>query len=85
MCPVWGFCECGSDLHRSIKDASYTTRPYTVFCETRRFDKGVEDDVLSTGEGLRTFRWNVVPSYWAVGPEDEGKLTSRQSETSQMI
>jgi len=21
---VWGFCECGNDLHRSAKDASYT-------------------------------------------------------------
>jgi len=43
-----------------------------------------EDYALSAGEELWTFRWNVVPSSWAVGPEDEGKLTSRQDETSQM-
>jgi hypothetical protein len=36
MCPVWGFCECGNGLHRSIKDTSYTvTRPGTVFCAVR--------------------------------------------------
>ena len=34
--PVWGFCECGNDLHRSVKDASYTvTWPGTVFCFVR--------------------------------------------------
>jgi hypothetical protein len=43
-----------------------------------------EDCALLTGEGLRTFRLNTVPSSWTVGPEDEGKLTSPQGETSQM-
>ena len=37
-----------------------------------------------TGEGLRMFRWKVVPSSWTVGPEDEGKLTSQQGETPHM-
>ena len=49
------------------------------------FSQGVgEDYALSTGERLRTFRWNVMPSSWTDGPEEEGKLTSRQGETSQM-
>jgi len=59
-----------NDLHRSMKDASYTlTRPGTAFCcETLRSHTGVDEDyALLTGEGLRTFRWNVVPSSWAVG------------------
>ena len=52
---------------RSVKDASYTiTRPGTVSYSVRHDD---EDYGLSTGEGLRTFRWNVVLSTWAVGPE----------------
>ena len=35
-CQVWGFCECSNDLHRSIKDASYTvTRPDMVFYSLR--------------------------------------------------
>ena len=77
-----GFCECGNDLH--TKDASYTlTRPDTVFyCETLRSHMGVEEYALLSGEGLRTFRWNVVPPSWTVGPEYEGKLTSRQGEMS---
>jgi hypothetical protein len=80
--PAWGICECGNDPHRSVKDASYTvTRPGMVFYSVRH-------DVLtqvSTGEGLRTFRLNIkVPSSWTVGPEDDGKLTGRQGETSQM-
>ena len=83
---VWGFCECGNDLHRSAKDASYTvTRPGTVFCETWRSHTRVDEDyTLSTGKGLRTFRWNAVPSSWTVSPEDEVKLTSREGETFQM-
>ena len=81
--PEWGFCECGSDPHRSVKDASHTvTRPGMGFCSVRH-------DVLtqvSTGEGLWTFRLNtIVPSSWTVGPEDEGKLDSRQGETPQII
>ena len=80
--PLWGFCECGNDPHRCVKDASYTvTRPGMVFCSVRH-------DVLtqvSTGEGLRTFRLNIkVPSSWTVGPEDEGKLNCRQGQTSHM-
>ena len=69
------------------KDTSYTvTWPGTVFsCETLRSHTGVDEDyALLTGEGLRTFRWNVVPSSLSVGHEDEGELTSRQGETSQM-
>jgi hypothetical protein len=54
-------------------------------CNTWRSHTGVDDDyALSTGERLRTFWWNVVPSSWTVGPEDEGKLISRQGETSQI-
>ena len=55
-----------------------------LFCETWRSHTDVEDYTLSTTEGLQTFRWNEVPSSSTVGPEDEGKLTSRQGETSQM-
>jgi hypothetical protein len=40
---------------------------------------------LHLGLLARTFRWNTVPSSWAVGPEDESKLISRQGETSQVI
>jgi len=79
--PIWGFCEWGSDLRRSVKDASYSvTRPGTAFYFVRR-------DVLAqvlTGAGLRTFRWKVVPSPWTVGREEKGKLTSRQGQMSQM-
>jgi hypothetical protein len=84
--PAWGFCECGNDLHRSVKDASYiVTRPGLLFYETWRSHTGVDEDyALWTGEGLRTFRWNVVPSSCSVGPEDEDKLTSRQGATSQI-
>jgi len=72
-----------NDLHRSVKDALTLTRPGTVFyCATLRSHTGVEDYALLTGEGLRTFRWNVVPSSWTFGPEDEGKLASREGETS---
>jgi hypothetical protein len=66
---------------------SYTvTRPGTVFYSERDdvLTRVNEDCALSTDEGLRTFRLNVVPSSWTVGPEDEGKLTGRQGETSQM-
>jgi len=52
----------------SVKDGSYT----------------VTRPALSTGEGLRTFRWNVVLSSWTVDPEGEGKLISRQGKKSQM-
>ena len=79
--PVWGFCECGNDPHISVKDVSYrVTRPGTAFYSVRH-------DVLtqvSTGLGLRTFRWNVVLPPWTVGPEDKGKLDCRQGQTSQM-
>jgi len=34
--PVWGFCECGNDRHRSVKDAPYTvTWRGTVFYSVR--------------------------------------------------
>jgi len=79
--PVWDFCERGN-YPQIRKDASYTvTRPGMVFCS-------VIHDILAqvlTGKGLRTFRFNIkVPSSWTVGPEDEGKLDSRQGQTSQM-
>jgi len=55
-----------------------------LFCETWRSHTGVHEDyALSTGEGLRTFRWNMAPSSQTVGPED-GELTRRQGEMSQM-
>ena len=54
------------------------------FCETWHSHTGVHEDyALSTGEGLRTFRWNMAPSSRTVGPED-GELTRRQGEMSQM-
>ena len=62
----------------SVKDASHTvTRPGAVFYSVRH-------DVLtrvSTGAGLRTFRLKLS---WTAGPEVEGKLNSRQGQTSQM-
>ena len=82
-----GFCECGNDLHRSVKDESHSNsaRNGLLFCETLRSHTGADADyVLSTGERLRTFRWNAVTYYWTVGPEDKGELTGQQSETSQM-
>jgi len=34
--PLWGFRKCGNDLHRSVKDASYTVNwPDTVFYSVR--------------------------------------------------
>ena len=54
-------------------------------CETWCSHTGVDEDyALSTGEGLQTFRWNILPSSWTVGPEDEGKLTSQQGKMSQV-
>jgi hypothetical protein len=62
---------------------SNLARHGVLFCETWCSHTRVDEDyALSTGEGLRTFRWNVVPSSWAVGPKDEGNLTSRQEEMS---
>jgi len=84
---VWGFCECGNDLHICERRIihSNSVRHGVLFCETWRSHTGVDEDyAVSTGEGWRTFRWNAVPSFWVVGPEDEGKLTNRQGETSQM-
>jgi len=61
------------------------THSNTVFREIWRSHTCVDEDyALSTGDGLRTFRWNAVPSSWTVDPEDEVKLTSRQGETFQM-
>jgi len=31
ICPVWGFCECGNDLHRSVQDASHTNSAWHGF------------------------------------------------------
>ena len=75
-----GFCECGNDLHRSVKDESHSNsaRNGLLFCETLRSHTGADADyVLSTGERLRTFRWNAVTYYWTVGPEDKGELTGQ--------
>ena len=56
-----------------------------LLCETWRPHTGADEDyALSTGEGLQTFWWNAVPYPWTAGPGDEGKLTSRQGERSQM-
>ena len=74
-------------IFTSVEHASYTaTRPDTVFYSVRHnvLTDVDEDYALSAGEGLRTFRWNEVPSSSTVGPEDEDKMTSRQDETSQM-
>jgi len=43
--PVCGFCECGNDLHRSIKRRvihSNSARQGVLFCETRRSHTGVD-------------------------------------------
>ena len=64
---------------------SNSARHGLLFCETWHSHIGVDEDyALSTCEELRTFRWDVVPSSWADGPEDEGKLTSRQGEMSKV-
>ena len=64
---------------------SNSARHSLLFCETWHSQTGVDEEyALSTGEGLWTFWWNVVPSSWTVGPEDESKLDSWQGETSQM-
>ena len=59
--------------------------PHGLLChETWRSHTGVDADHALSTEGLRTFRWNAVPSSWTVDPEDEGKFTSQQGATSQM-
>jgi len=63
---------------------SNSVRHGLLFCETLRSHTGFDEDHALSGEGLWTFQWNIVPSSWAAGPEDEGKLTSQQDETSQM-
>ena len=64
---------------------SNSARHSLLFRETWRPHTGVDGYyALSTGEGLQTFQWNIVPSSWAAGPEDEGKLTSQQGAMSQM-
>jgi hypothetical protein len=74
-----------SQNHKRQVIHSNSARPSLLRCDTWRSLTGVDDDyALSTGERLWTFWWNVVPSSWTVGPEDEGKLTSWQGETSQM-
>jgi hypothetical protein len=73
-----------SQIHKRHTIRSNSARHGLLCCETWRSHTGVDEDYgLSTGEGLRTFRWNVVPSSWTVGPEDEDKLTSWQGATSQ--
>ena len=87
ICPVWGFCECSSDLHRSIWHVihSNSAQHDLLCCEAWRSHTDVgEDYTLLTGKGLQTFEWNIVPSSCSVGPENEDKLTSRQGTTSQM-
>ena len=83
MCPVWGLCECGNGLHRSIKDT--VTRPGMVFHAMRH-------DVLTqvlmqitpcrlTGYGR--FGGTQCLHLGTVEPE-EGKLAGQQGATSQM-
>ena len=72
-----------SQIRKTRVIHSNSARLDLVFWERWRSHTGVEDYTLSTGEGSRTFRLNVVLSSWTVGPEDEGKLTSRQGETSE--
>jgi hypothetical protein len=80
----WEFGACSIKLHRSIKGVSYiVTRPGMVYSERHDVLTQVLMKIMS-GEGLWTFGWNVVPSSWTVGPEDEGTLTSRQGKTSQI-
>jgi len=79
---VW---QWSSQIHKRSVIHSNSAWHGLLFCETWRSYKGVDENyALSTGEGLQTFRWNVVLSYWTVGPEDEGKSDSRQGEMSQM-
>jgi len=54
ICPVWGFCECGSDLHRSVQDASYTVT-WPMLWDMTFSHRCDEDYALSTGEGLQAF------------------------------
>jgi len=73
-------------IFTSVKDVSYTvTRHGLLCCQTWCSHTGVDEHyALSTGEGSPTFRWNVVPSSWAAGPEDDCKLTSQQAATFQI-
>jgi hypothetical protein len=80
LCPVWGLCECSSCLHRSCKRHII----HTLGPAWRSHTSVDEDYALSTGEWLCTFQWNVLPSSWTVGPEGEGKFTSRKDKTPQM-
>jgi len=73
-----------SQIRKRRATHSNSARHGVLFCEPLRSHKGVEDYALSTGVGLRTFRFNVVSSSWADGPEGEGKLISRQGATSHM-
>jgi len=77
--------EWSSQIRKRRVIHTNSARHGLLFCETWRSNTSNDEDcVLSTGEGLRKFRWKVVPSSWTVGPEDEGKWTSRQGATSQM-
>jgi hypothetical protein len=77
--------EWSSQIRKRRVIHTNSARHGLLFCETWRSNTSNDEDcVLSTGEGLRKFRWKVVPSSWTVGPEDEDKLTSRQGATSQM-
>ena len=61
-----------SQIRKRSLMRSNSARHGLLFCETLHSNTSVDEDyVLSTGEGLRTFRWNVVPSSRTVGPEDK--------------
>jgi len=74
-----------SQIHKRRVTRSDSARHGVLFCEMWISHIGADEDyALSTGEGSRMFRWNILFSSWAVGPEDEGNMTSQQGEMSQM-
>jgi hypothetical protein len=68
--------QCSSQIRKGRVLHSNSARHDLLFWETLRSHTGVDAD-YAFYLVLRIFRWQVVPSLWAVGPEDEGKLTSR--------
>jgi hypothetical protein len=73
-----------SQIHKRHVIHSNSAWHGVLFCEICRSHICVgEDYALSTGEGLRTFRLEEVPSSWTSGPEDGSNFTSWQGEMSQ--
>ena len=57
-------------IHKRRVTHSNSARHDVLFCMAWRSHTGVDEDYApSTGEGLRTFRCNAVPSSWTVGPK----------------